>query len=265
MIDDIRSEASRPTFSGGSIVKWVLIGAISAGLILIARRVPIVSVLAPMIDRVARLGVWGPIVFGVIYAAAVVLLVPGSALTLASGALFGLVVGTIVVVIASNVGAALAFLIARRLARGAVEKRIRGNPRFEAVDRAVGAGGWKIVALLRLSPVVPFIFQNYFYGLTRIRFWPCVLASLFAMLPGTFLYIYLGYLGRVGLDAATGTGSRGKTPAEWVMIAIGLIATLVVTIYITRLARKALMERADLGSHAKTPEVDAISNVNINQ
>lgn len=210
-------------------------------------------------------GPWAPVVFGLIYAVAVVLLVPASALTLAAGALFGIAIGTIVVTVGANVGAALAFLIARRLGRVAVEKRIRADSRFDAIDRAVGAGGWKIVALLRLSPAVPFIFQNYFYGLTRIGFWPCAAATLIAMLPGTFLYIYIGYLGRAGLDAAAGGGSRDKTPAEWIMIAIGLIATLVVTIYITRIARKELMERADLGSNAKTPEADAISNVNINQ
>lgn len=247
------------------IVKSLLIAAIALGVLLIAARSPIGSILARSIRAVDRFGGWAPVVFGLIYAVAVVLLVPASALTFAAGALFGIAIGTIVVTVGANVGAALAFLIARRLGRGAIEKRIRGNPRFEAVDRAVGAGGWKIVALLRLSPVIPFIFQNYFYGLTRIRFWPCAAATLITMLPGTFLYIYIGYLGRAGLEAAAGGGSRRKTPAEWIMIAIGLIATLVVTIYITRLARNALSERTDIGSNAKTPEADAISNVNINQ
>lgn len=247
------------------IVRSVRIVAIAAVLISIliliwlSARSPIGSIVARTIRAVDRFGVWSPVVFGLIYAVAVVLLVPASALTLAAGGMFGIAVGTLVVTIAANAGAAAAFWIARRFGRGAVERRIRSDPRFEAIDRAVGEGGWRIVALLRLSPVVPFIFQNYFYGLTRIGFWPCAAATLFSMLPGTFLYIYLGYLGRVGLDAATGTGSRGKTPAEWVMIAVGMVATAVVTIYVSRLARKTLRSRTGLDSTPKLKDVESTS------
>lgn len=242
------------------IVKLVIITVIAVGLVWIAARSPIGSILAWTIRAVDRFGVWAPVVFGLIYAVAVVFLVPGSALTLAAGALFGIGVGTIVVTIGANAGAAAAFWIARRLGRGAVEKRIRSDPRFEAIDRAVGAEGWKIVALLRLSPVVPFVFQNYLYGLTRIGFWPCSAATLVAMLPGTFLYTYIGYLGRAGGDAAAGGVSRSKTPAEWVIIAAGLIATAIATIYVSRLAGKALRSRTGLDSTTKTADVESTLN-----
>ena len=111
------------------------------------------------------------------------------------------------------------------------------NRRFGAIDRAIGEAGWKIVALLRLSPAVPVNLQNSLYGLTPIRFWPYVLTSWIAMLPGTFLYIYLGHVTGTALG-----GDRTRTTGEWVMLVVGLLATVVVTVYITRLARRKLNE-----------------------
>jgi uncharacterized membrane protein YdjX (TVP38/TMEM64 family) len=172
-----------------------------------------------------------------LYALAVVALVPASPLTVAAGALFGPVVGVVVVSLASTTGAALAFLVARYLARDAVLRWVRRHPRYHAIDRAIGEGGWRVVALLRLSPLVPFNLQNYLYGLTAIRFWPCVLTSWAAMLPGTVVYVYLGHAGRVGLEALA--GRRGRTPAEWILLAVGLAATVLVSLYVTALARRA--------------------------
>src|ERR1700740_1412584 len=117
---------------------------------------------------VQDLGVWGPVVFVLGYAAATVAFAPGAVLTLAAGALFGLVRGTIYTLIGATLGASLAFLVARYLARRASERRIPGNARFQAIDRAVGREGFKIVALLRLSPVFPFNLLNYALGLTRV-------------------------------------------------------------------------------------------------
>jgi hypothetical protein len=123
---------------------------------------------------------------------------------------------------------------------GKVAARASGNRRFGAIDRAIGEGGWKIVALLRLSPAIPFNLQNYLYGLTPIRFWPYVLTSWLAMLPGTFLYVYLGHVA----GAAIGAG-RSRTVAEWAMLAVGLLATVVVTVYISLLARRKLHEQME--------------------
>ncbi len=185
------------------------------------------------------LGLGGPVVFGLLYVVAAVLLVPGSALGLAAGALFGLVVGTITVSLASTTAAALAFLIGRYLARERIQKMIQRYPRFSAFDRAISAGGWKVVALLRLSPAIPFNLQNYLYGLTGIGFWTCVFTSWLTMLPGTLLYVYLGYAGRAGVEAAVG-GEGSRSPAEWAILVVGLLATVAVTVYVTRLARREL-------------------------
>ena len=180
----------------------------------------------------------GPVAYGLFYAVAVVALVPASPMTVAAGALFGPVVGVVVVSLASTTGAALAFLVARYLARDTVARWVRRHPRSDAIDRAIGEGGWRVVALLRLSPLVPFNLQNYLYGLTAIRFWPCVLTSWVAMLPGTVVYVYLGHAGRAGLEALA--GRRARSPAEWTLLAVGLAATILVSLYVTALARRAI-------------------------
>ena len=187
---------------------------------------------------IAGLGIWGPVVLGLVYIVATVLFVPGTILSLAAGAMFGLGVGVVTISIASTIGASLAFLIARYVARDRVAVIASRNRRFGAIDRAIGEAGWKIVALLRLSPAVPFNLQNYLYGLTPIRFWPYVLTSWIAMFPGTFLYIYLGHI----TGAALGS-NRSRSAGEWAFLAIGLAATVMVTVYITRLARQKLSEQ----------------------
>jgi len=176
----------------------------------------------------------------VAYALAVVLLVSGSILTLVAGAAFGLVPGVASVLAGAIMGAALAFLISRHLARRRVESWMETKPRFSAVDKAVAREGWKIVLLTRLSPVFPFSFQNYAYGLTRISFWQYMVASLIGMTPGTFMYVYIGFLGRSSLGAAA--GSEDVETLELALRIVGLAATVLVTIFIARIAGKALKE-----------------------
>jgi uncharacterized membrane protein YdjX (TVP38/TMEM64 family) len=190
-------------------------------------------------QRVVGLGLFGMVLFALIYAAATVLMVPGSLLTLAAGASFGLLPGFVAVLFGATLGAAGAFLVSRHLARKRVERWIQRKASFVAVDRAVAREGWKIVFLTRLSPVFPFNFQNYAYGLTSVSFWHYVLASWIGMIPGTFLYVYLGTLGRSGLDAASGNAAGSYRLA---LQALGLLATLGVTILITRTAKRALRE-----------------------
>lgn len=192
---------------------------------------------------VAGLGAWGFVVFVAVYVIAAVLFLPGSALTLGAGFIFGIGLGLAAVSLGSTLGAASAFLISRHLARDAVSARFGGNEKFASVDRAVGREGARIVFLMRLSPVFPFNVLNYLLGLTSIRFWPYVLASWAGMLPGTLLYVYLGYIGRAAAEAAAGgAGAADGGALRYVYLGVGLLATLGVTIYVTRLARRALRE-----------------------
>lgn len=217
----------------GKLVLYIFIGlAVAAFLILGGRQL---GVYVPQFRAwVEGLGPLAPVAFILGYAVAAVAFIPGSALTLAAGAIFGVVEGTIYALLGATLGASAAFLIARYLARGAIERRVAGNPRFAAIDRAVGKEGFKIVALLRLSPVLPFNLLNYALGLTRVRFLHYLAASV-AMLPGTLLYVYSG--AAVG-DLAEGAGN-------WVLLGVGLLATLVVTIFVTRLAGRALRQEIE--------------------
>lgn len=234
-----RSQRIAAALTGGSIV------VIVASLIAIVRVLPTQEALKLVQGTVGDLGPWGPLVFGIAYVAAGLLFVPGAALTLAAGALFGLLAGTLTVSVASTVTAACAFLIARYGARRKVADLAGRSPRFAAIDQAIGTGGWRIVAMLRLSPAVPFSLGNYLYGLTPIRFWPYVLASWVFMLPGTFLYVYIGHLGATGVAAAADQSSAVSV-GRIALLVVGLAATVVVTAYVTRLARRALADRTEV-------------------
>ena len=181
--------------------------------------------------------------------AAVVVFVPASLLTLAAGAIFGLVEGTLYVFVAAVLGSCLAFLVGRHAARSAVERRIAGNPRFAAIDRAVGRQGRWIVFLLRLSIVFPFNLLNYALGLTSVRFVDYAAASI-GMLPGTVLYVYLGKVGG-DLAAVAGGAPMDGGLAQTTLLAVGLAATVLVTVYVTRIARRALAEATANGNTAK--------------
>lgn len=215
-----------------------------AGFVLIIRAAPIDLALQALQTWIAGLGPWGPAIFALVYAVWSVAFLPGSALTLAGGAIFGIGWGFVSVICGATLGAALSFLIARYLARDKVKQMAQRNPKFGAMDRAIEEGGWKIVAMLRLSPAIPFNLQNYLYGVMPIRFWPCVLASAIFMMPGTLLYVYLGYVGGQGLAAAS--GGSDVSLQRWALIGVGLLATVGVTVYVTKLAQKALAKQADL-------------------
>ena len=139
----------------------------------------------------------------------------------------------------------LAFLLGRTVARDRIAKKINQNPRFQAIDEAIGREGAKIVFLLRLSPLFPFNFLNYALGLTRVKFWPYVFVSWIGMLPATVLYVYLGSL--AGDLSSLAAGKEEKSPLEWAALAVGLVMTFIVTLYVTKIARAALRKAESSG------------------
>lgn len=217
-------------------IPWrgIAAAAAVAALLVASRFLPVRQWLESFEEWVRGMGPAGMFLYGAVYVAAVVLFVPGIVLTLGAGYLFGLGRGIVLVSIASTAAAALAFLIARYFARDAVRGLARKNPRFAAIDRAIGKEGWKVVALLRLSPLVPFSLSNYLYGLTAVRFLPYLATSWVAMLPATVLYVSLGAAGRkIGEKAP-------RSPWEWALLAAGLAATVAVTVLLTRVAKREL-------------------------
>jgi uncharacterized membrane protein YdjX (TVP38/TMEM64 family) len=220
----------------------VVIGAVMVvAVVVAARALDLRPLLETALERIQHLGAWGPVTFVALYVAATVLFVPGSLLTVGAGATFGFATGVVTVWIAATLGATAAFLVGRHLARDAIARRLADDPRFRAIDEAVARDGWKIVGLVRLSPVFPFSLLNYAFGISRVSTREYVAASAIAMLPGTIMYVYLGSV--AGSLAALGAGRHARTPAEWAFSGVGLLATVAVTIYITRLARGALARR----------------------
>jgi uncharacterized membrane protein YdjX (TVP38/TMEM64 family) len=198
-------------------------------------------ILKRALDWIAGLGPLAPIAFIAIYVVACVLFLPGSILTIGAGVIFGVLRGSIYVSIAATLGATAAFLVGRYFARDWVAAKLEGNSKFKAIDHAVGREGWKIVLLTRLSPVFPFNLLNYAYGLTRVTLRDYVFASWVGMIPGTILFVYIGSLS--GDLARAASGETARTPAMWALDAIGLLATIAVAVYATRIGRRALKEK----------------------
>lgn len=209
-----------------------LIVAIVAVLVL-ARVFGVGQRLGALRDWIQSLGALGPVVYIGIYIVAVVAALPGSAISIAGGALFGTVVGVILVSIASTTGASLAFLLGRYFARDSVAKWLSDKEKFQRLDRLTEEHGAVIVALTRLVPLFPFNLLNYGFGLTRVPFWTYVFWSWLCMLPGTVLYI-------AGADALFKGIAQGRVP--WVLVGVVGLAAAILTLLV-RHARKKLSDK----------------------
>jgi uncharacterized membrane protein YdjX (TVP38/TMEM64 family) len=226
-------------------LKWLLMAAAIAVMIVVAKQLSLAMLLQDALKDaltwVDSLGALAPLAFIAIYNVATVLLIPGSVLTLGSGILFGLGWGTLYVVVAATLGATIAFWIGRNFARGWVSRQLEKYPKFEAIDRAVAGQGFKIVALVRLSPLFPFNLLNYAFGITQVSLKDYVLGSV-GMIPGTILYVYLGsLLGNIAMiGSKTGAIDPQTEKIQWITKIVGLGITIAVSAYITRVAKKAL-------------------------
>jgi uncharacterized membrane protein YdjX (TVP38/TMEM64 family) len=222
--------------------RWLIAAAIPVVLVILIPFLPVQDWVKELAAFVQKAGVWGAGIFILANGLAAVLLVPGWIFTLTAGLLYGIGAGSVVAHAGSLFGAILAFLCGRYLIRDRVERMLKNNRKFDAVDRAIGRHGWKIVSLIRLSPVIPFFVQNYLYSVTCIRFWPYVLSTAICTFPGTLFYVYLGAAGRYGVIGVRPEGG----PMQWVLLGIGFVATVVGTYYINKVAKKALAESVAL-------------------
>ena len=169
---------------------------------------------------------------------------PALVLTVGAGYLFGVVQGAAVVSVAATAAAATSFLVSRYLFRDWVQQNVAERfPRFRAIDRAIAREGFKIVLLLRLSPLLPFAASNYLYGLTSVGFVPYALASWLGMLPGTLAYVYGGHAGSAVLETVQRRGEDGSGGGvNAALLAMGLVATAAVLTIVARTANQAVLE-----------------------
>jgi len=232
--------------SKSAIGRLAALIVIVIALFLAMRFLPVQQWLRSFNDWVGQMGIAGVFIFIAVYALATVLLAPGSVLTLGAGFAFGLWKGFLAVSAGSTLGASLAFLVARFIARDKIEAIAKRNETFRKIDKAIGEEGVKLIFLLRLSPVIPFNLSNYFYGLTAVKFWPYVLASWLGMMAGTFLYVYIGAASKAAVAAAAGGEAVKHGWQYWTFLGVGLGATAIATIWVTKIARDALKAKADV-------------------
>jgi uncharacterized membrane protein YdjX (TVP38/TMEM64 family) len=196
--------------------------------------------LAPLVQQVAGLGGWGPVVFVLLYVLAAITLAPAFLLTFSAGAVFGLWRGTLITYIGAVLGASAVYALAAPLARTRVLRWVDRDPRVAATRRAVVKDSAWIMFLLRLSPLVPYNLLNYALSLSGVRYRDYLLASV-GMIPAIVMYAYYGKVaGDVTRIAAGVAPPRG--PEYYLLLTIGLIATFVATHLISRAAKKAMAE-----------------------
>jgi uncharacterized membrane protein YdjX (TVP38/TMEM64 family) len=198
-------------------------------------------------NRARELGPLGPVVLALVYIPAALCLVPGSWLSILGGFLFGWWRAAVAVSVGATLGACSSFIVGRYLARDGVERKLAENPRFQSLDRAVAEQGFQIVFLCRLSPLLPYALLNYGFGLTKLSLPRFTVATWVGMLPGTLVYTYLG--------AATGqlvenpTGVAATSPAGRALLLVGIIASILLMVVITRIATRALNRATNSNGH----------------
>lgn len=191
-----------------------------------------------LLEWVDAQGAWAPLLFILVMTLVVVLVLPGVMFTTGAGFVFGVVEGTVYVVLGTTLGATLAFLIARHLFGARAARFILAHARLKLVSEELTPQDWKIVLLTRLVPFFPFKLSNYFFGLTHFSLRGFVFGTFAGIIPFSLHNVYLG---SIAADIATlGARSAERTPLEWAFYGAGFLATIALLVYLTRLARRAL-------------------------
>lgn len=210
-------------------VKPLILLLFLVAIVVLGRLLGFADLLVQVRDWVAAQGAWAPVLYAGVYALATLLAIPGSALTITAGALFGSLIGVVTVIIGATIGASLCFLVARYLARDAVKGMLEKNEKFRKLDEMTEKNGSVFVAITRLVPLFPFNVLNYGFGLTGVRFVDYVLWSFLCMLPSTVLYV-------VGTDAVTTALEEGRVP--WLLIGVVVTVAALLTVLVARLRKK---------------------------
>lgn len=226
---------SRRTFKTVAIVAGLTLAA------MLVWQLPVTHWIVALAERLRGMGWAGVALFVAIYVVAEVALIPGSLFTLAAGFAYGPVGGLLVASPASVLAATVAFLLGRTILRDWIRTRIDRYPKARALDTAIGTNSFKLILLLRLSPVIPFNILNYALGLSDAKVGRYVAASFVGMLPGTWLYVYLGSLATTAAELTE--AGQSSSPQKLILTGVGLVATIIVVVLVTRAAQRALNEQ----------------------
>lgn len=203
---------------------------------------PIADLVHNAQEHVLSLGVAGFVLFALAYVLITLVVGPAVVLTASAGLVWGPLTGLIAVLVSATLAAVVTFLLGRFLIRDRVQAFAAKDRRMLAVVRAVTDGSWRIVLLLRMSPLLPFGVQNYLLSITDVRLFPYTWATTLGILPSSGLYVYLGSLG-------SDTSATG--PLRWVLLGLGLAAAGLVVFIVTRRAQQALEQATHEGLSSK--------------
>ena len=242
MIPPPSSQTSSETYR----IRWSLIvqtTGLLCGLIVLfvaSTKYPIVNWIGDAREHVEKLGTWSGIVYPIAYALCNLLLLPGGVLSIGGGFFFGLWWGFFLILVGNLLGAATAFVIARKIGRQRIEKLLSSNRKLRILDQTIARHGWKIVVLSQLNPLAPSSLLNYLYGLTGVRLSRCLLWVALGQVPGLFLYAFIGTLGQFGVEMARGI--RTPSPRDYLLWGSGFIFTIVTTWMLGMVARRIMGE-----------------------
>jgi len=217
------------------IAPWLGFGAVLLALCLGWLLLPLRAWMDGLQHWLLGLGAWGVVIFTLILIVATFLPMPDWPLPIVAGYVFG-VWAFLLVYVGIAIPSMLAFLAARHLARDRIKSFLARRAKYQVIDKVVAREGWKVVMLLRLSPVVPFNLQNYALGVTAIPFWPYVGATLAGIIPGIAIYVYFGIFGK-------GLG-KGASPIDWVIFGVGCLATIALGVVVTRQTKAKFGEKS---------------------
>ena len=216
-----------------------------AGVVLL----PVQPLLKSFLEWIGRLGPWAPVFLVAFDAVVCLLCLPGSAVTLVAGFLWGTAAGSAVASLGATLGATAAFLISRLLLRGWIERRLTGHPAIGAIDRAIGSQGFRIVLLVRLCSLLPYDLMSYALGLTKVSFRRYLLGTWLGRLPEILLWAYIGSTAKDLADVFAGKVQAGL--GGRILLGLGIAAMIAATFVVSQIARKALREVLDGGSAEK--------------
>jgi uncharacterized membrane protein YdjX (TVP38/TMEM64 family) len=210
--------------------KFLIAILVLAALVIAWRLLPVTHWIEHFIAYVRGAGALGYVLYIAAYVVCCVLLIPAFALTVAAGAIFGVVKGVVVVLIGATLGATAAFLLGRTIFRRYVEAKVASNPKMAAVDRAIAREGTKIMLLMRVSGFPPFTWINYALGLTGVTLGSYVWTTALGIIPGTIAFAYAG---AAGAAALTGKGNR-------IALIVTAVGAVLVISYLAKIAADAV-------------------------
>ncbi len=178
-----------------------------------------------VLKMIHDLGPWAAPAFLAVYILSCLLFFPSVVMTCAAGILFPVPLGIFLSLLGTALGSVVALLIGRYGLRSLIQKKAAGNRQFQKLDEAIRREGWKIAVLARLTPVFPFSIGNYLFGATPISAWVYALTAFIGTIPSASVYVFVGHMSGGAVD-------RARTPLEWALLAAGILATIILSIYL---------------------------------